>query len=158
MILFMVVKEIRRISKPPKRKPLLLPKRHENQTCVETFKRPPNSSSKTYLNKTFSKQSNHFSQYKDPVYHEIDESVELMQIPDSTDLPSAFGDGNLPKFINNLTRKTLYCDNLNAQTSEFHVLPSTEAHLHLKPAFVPANIEVGSKRDTHSYIDVTGLY
>lgn len=117
----MIVKEIRRISKPPKRKPSLLPKRHENQTCVETFKRPPNGSSKTYLNKTFSKQSKHFSQYMDPVYHEIDESVELMQIPDSTDLPSAFGDGNLPKFINNLTRNTLYCDNLNAQTSEFNV-------------------------------------
>lgn len=88
MILFVIVIEIRRISKPSKRKPLLLPKRHENQTCDETFKRLPNGSSLTYLNKTSSKQSNHFSQH---MYHEIDESVELMQIPDSTDLPTAFG-------------------------------------------------------------------
>lgn len=91
MILFVIVIEIRRISKPSKRKPLLLPKRHENQTCDETFKRLPNGSSLTYLNKTSSKQSNHFSQHMDSVYHEIDESVELMQIPDSTDLPTAFG-------------------------------------------------------------------
>lgn len=34
----------------------------------------------------------------------------------------------------------------------------SEFHVHLKPAFVHANIEVGSKRDTRSYIDVTGLY
>lgn len=92
MVLFMIVIEIRRKSKPPKRKPLLLTRTYENQTCDETFKRLPNGSSITYLNKTSSKQSNHFSQHMDPVYHEIDESVELMQIPDSTDLPTAFGD------------------------------------------------------------------
>lgn len=37
MVLFMIVIEIRRKSKTPKRKPLLFPKRHENQTCDETF-------------------------------------------------------------------------------------------------------------------------
>lgn len=103
MVLFMIVIEIRRKSKTPKRKPLLFPKRHENQTCDKTFKRPPNGINKIYLNKTSTKQSNHFSQHIDPVYHEIDESVELMQIPASADLPTAFEDRNLPKF-NNSTR------------------------------------------------------
>lgn len=124
MVLFMIVIEIRRKSKPPKRKPLLLPKRHENQTCDETFQRPPNGTSNRCVNKTSSKHSNHFSQYTDPVYHEIDESVELMQIPASSDIPTAFGDRNLPKFINNSTRNVPQKDYLNAKTSESHVLPS----------------------------------
>lgn len=127
MVLFMIVIEIRRKPKPPKRKPLLLSKRHENQTCDENFKRHPNGSSKRYLNKTSSEQPNHVSQYMDPVYHEMDESVELMQIPASTDIPIAFGGSNLSKFINNSTRNVPPKDYLNAQTSESHVLPTTES-------------------------------
>lgn len=50
MVLFMIVIEIRRKLKPPKRKPLLLTRTHENQTCDETFKRLSNGSSKTNLN------------------------------------------------------------------------------------------------------------
>lgn len=118
MLLFMIVIEIMRKPKSPKRKSLLLPERNENQTCVETFKQPPNASSKEYLNITSSKQSNHFYKHMDPVYHEIDESMELMQNPASTDLSTVFGDRNLAKFINNLTRnvpKTM------TQTSETHV-------------------------------------
>lgn len=121
MVLFMTVIEIRRKSKPPKRKSLLLTKKHENQTCDETFKRPPNGSSKTYLNKTFSKQSNLFSQYMDPVYHEIDESVELMQIQASNDIPTASGDRNLPKCINNSSRNVQKSDDFIAQSSESHI-------------------------------------
>lgn len=121
MLLFIIVIEIRRKLKPPKRKSLLLFKRHENRTCDETFKPPLNVSGKTYLNRTSSKQLNHFSQYMEPVYHEIDESVELMQIQVSTDIPSAFGDRNLPKCINNSNRNVQRNDVLNAQTSESHV-------------------------------------
>lgn len=101
IVLFMTVIEIRRKSKPPNRKPLLLTRTHENQTCDETFKRLSNGSSKTNLNIVSSKQSNFFSQYMDPVYYEIDESVEVMQIQASTDIPTASGDRNLPKCINN---------------------------------------------------------
>lgn len=64
----------------------------------------PSNSSKEYINITSSKQSNHFYKHMDPVYHEIDESMELMQIPASTDLSTVFGDRNLAKFINNSTK------------------------------------------------------
>lgn len=113
MVLFMIVIEIRRKSKPPKRKPLLLTRTHENQTCDETFKRLPNSSSKTNLNIVSSKQSNFFSQHMDPVYYEINESVEVIQIQ--------AGDRNLPKCINNSSRNVQKSDDFNAQSSESHV-------------------------------------
>lgn len=121
MVLFMIVIEIRRKSKPPKRKPLLLTRTHENQTCDETFKRLSNGSSKTNLNIVSSKQSNFFSQYMDPVYYEIDESVEVMQIQASTDIPTASGDRNLPKCINNASRNVQRSDDSNAQSSESHI-------------------------------------
>lgn len=117
MVLFMIVIEIRRKSKPPKRKPLLLTRTHENQTCDETFKRLPNSSSKTNLNIAFSKQSNFFSQHIDPVYYEIHESVEVIQFQAST----ASGDRNLPKCINNSSRNVRRSDDFNAQSSESHL-------------------------------------
>lgn len=102
MILFVIVIEIRRISKPSKRKPLLLPKRHENQTCDETFKRLPNGSSLTYLNKTSSKLSAYGL------------CVSWNRRVCGVDANSRFywftnciwRYGNLPKFINNLTRNT----------------------------------------------------
>lgn len=121
IVLFMTVIEIRRKSKPPNRKPLLLTRTHENQTCDETFKRLSNGSSKTNLNIVSSKQSNFFSQYMDPVYYEIDESVEVMQIQASTDIPTASGDRNLPKCINNWSRNVQKSDDFNAQSSESHV-------------------------------------
>lgn len=110
MVLFMIVIEIRKKSKPRKRKPLLLTKKHENQTCDETFKRLPNGSSKTNLNIVSSKQSNHFPQYMDPVYYEIDESVKVIQIQATTDIPTASGDRNLPKCINNSSRNVRRSD------------------------------------------------
>lgn len=57
----------------------------------------------------------------DPVYYEIDESVEVMQIQASTDIPTASGDRNLPKCINNASRNVQRSDDSNAQSSESHI-------------------------------------
>lgn len=124
MLLFIIGIEMRRKTKPPKR---FLPKRNENQTCDETFKRPQSGSSKVYLNITSSKLSNDFYQHMDPVYHEIDEYMELMQIPASIEIPTVLGHRSLPTFNNNSTRNVPKNDDLNAQTSESYVLPSTES-------------------------------
>lgn len=132
-----------------------------HQTCDETFKRHPNGHSKGYFSITSSKQSNHFYQRNDPVYHEIDESVMLMQIPPSTDTPNELGDHNLSNCVNNLISNVTEHDDLNAQTTESYALPNTKCTDtdkadYLQPVFVQANIEIESKREAHSYIDVTG--
>lgn len=159
MLLIIIVIQTSRKSKSAKRNSLHQHKITENQTCDETFKRPPNDRSEKYLNITSSKQSKHFYQPIDPVYQEIDESVELMQIPTSTERAMEFRDYNLPKSINNSINVTKN-DDLNAQTSKSYVLPSTCPDTHkadyLQPVFVHANIEIESKQETHSYIDVAG--
>lgn len=159
MLLIIIVIQTSRKSKSAKRNSLHQHKSTENQTCDETFKRHPNDHSEKYLNITSSKQSKHFYQPMDPVYQEIDESVELMQIPASTETAMEFGDHNLPKCIKNPINVTKN-DDLYAQTSKSYVLPSTCPDTHkadyLQPVFVQANIEIESKQETSSYIDVTG--
>lgn len=162
ILLIIIVIQTSRKSKSAKGKSLLQHKCNENQTCDETFKPPPNGDSKKYCNLTSSKQSNPVYQHMDSVYHEIDESMELMPIPASTDTTTKFGDNNLPKCINNPITVTKN-DELNVQTSESYVLPSTESICpdkdktdYLQPVFFHANIEIERKQETHSYIDVTG--
>lgn len=159
MLLIIIVIQTSRKSKSSKRNSSHQHKSIENQTCDETFKRSPNDHSKTYLNLTSSKQSKHLYQPMDPVYHEIDESVELMQIQASTETAMEFGDHNPPKCNKNPINVTENED-LNAQTSKSYVSPSTCPNTHkadyLQPVFVQANIEIESKQETHSYIDVTG--
>lgn len=124
---------------------------------------PPDGDSKKYFNLTSFKQPNHVYQHMDSVYHEIDESVELMPIPASTGTTTEFCNHNFPKDINNPINEN---DEINAQTSESYVLPSTESIYldkdkdkadYIQPVFVfvYANIEKESKKETHSYIDVT---
>lgn len=159
MLLIIIVIQASRKSKSVKRSSLHQHKITENQTGNETFKRPPNDHSEKYLNINSSKQSNHFYQPIDSVYHEIDESVELMQIPTSTETVMEFGDYNLPKSINNPINVTKN-DDLSIQTSKSYVLPGTCPDSHkadyLQPVFVHANIEIESKQEIHSYINVTG--
>lgn len=151
MLLIIIVIQTSRKSKSAKTKSLLQHKCNENQTDDER---------KKYFNLTSFKQPNHDYQHMDSVYHEIDESVELMPIPASPETTSEFGDNNLPKCINNPINVTKN-DELNVQTSESYLLLSTESPDkdkagYLQPVFVHANIEIESKQDTHSYIDVTG--
>lgn len=135
----------------------------KHQTCDETFKRLPNSHSKKYLNiPSSSTQSNHFYQQMDSVYQEIDESVELVQIPTSTETAIEFGEHSLSKCHNKSVSNVTEHDDLNAQTSELYVLPSAESMYpdtdkadYLQPVFVHAKIEIESKQETHSHIDVT---
>lgn len=134
----------------------------KHQACDDTFKRLPNSHSKKYLNITSSTQSNHFYQQMDSVYQEIDESVELVQIPTSTETAIEFGEHSLLKCINKSVSNVTEHDDLNAQTSELYVLPSAESMYpdtdkadYLHPVFVHAKIEIESKQETHPYIDVT---
>lgn len=159
MLLIIIVIQTSRKSKSSKRNSSHQHKSIENQTCDETFKRPPNDHSKKYLNITSSKQSKHVYQPMDPVYHEIDESVELMQIPASTETAIELEDHNLPKCNKNPINVTENHD-LNAETSRSYVSPNTCPDTHkadyLQPVFVQANIEIESKQETHSYIDVTG--
>lgn len=159
ILLIIIAIQTSRMSKSAKRKTLLQHKCNGNLTCDETFKEPPNDHSKKYFNITSSNQSNHVYQHMDPVYHEIDESVELMPIPASTDTPTEFGDHNLTNFINNPINVTKN-DELIDQTSDSYVLPSTCSDIdksdYLQPVFVHANIEIETKQETHSYIDVTG--
>lgn len=146
------------ICKSAKKKSSLQHKGDENQTCDETFNGPPNALSKKYFSIISSKQSNHDYQHMDPMYHEIDESLELMPISASTDTTSKFGDHNLPDCINNQNNVT-ESDYLNAQTSKSYVLPNTcpdtEKTDYYQPVVILANIEIESKQETHSYIDVT---
>lgn len=157
LIVIIVIQTIRK-SKSAKRKSLLEHKCNVNQTCDETFKRPLNDHNKKYFNLTSSKQSNHIYQHVDHLYEEIDESVELMQIPASTDTKTVIGDHNLPKCVNNAINVTKQ-DDLNAQTSESYELPrkcqERDKADYLQPVFVLANIEIETKQETHSYIDVT---
>lgn len=153
MLLIIIVIQTSRKSKSAKRKSLLQHKCNENQTGDER---------KKYFNLTSFKQPNHVYQDMDSVYHEIDESVELMPIPASTGTTTEFGDNNLPKCINNPIKVTKN-DEINAQTSESFVLPSTESVCadkdnadYLQPVFVHANIEIERKQETHTYINVTG--
>lgn len=161
MLLIIIVIQTSRKSKSAKRKSLLQHKCNENQTDDETFKPPPDGDSKKYLNLTSFKQPNHVYKHMDSVYHEIDESVELMPIPASTGTTTEFGYHNLPKCINNPINVTKN-DEINAQTSEPYVLPSTESIYldkdktdYLQPVFLHANIEIESKQETHSYVDGT---
>lgn len=154
MLLIIIVIQTIRKSKSDKRR---------HQTCDETFKRPPNGHRMKYLNITSSKQSNHFYQHMDSVYQEIDESVELMPIPASADTTNELGDHSYLKCVNNSISNVEEHEDLNAQTSESYILPSTESTCrdtdngdYLQPVFVHANIEIESKREIHSYIDVTG--
>lgn len=124
-----------------------------HQACDETFKRPPNDNNKKYLNITSSKQSSHFIQRMDSVYQEIDESVELMPIPVSTDTSNELRDRGLSKCIHNSVSNATEHDDINAQMSELYVLPSTESAYpdtdnvdYLQPVFIHANIEIESKR------------
>lgn len=151
MLLIIIVIQTSRKSKSAKMKSLLQHKCNENQTDDER---------KKYFNLTSFKQPNHDYQHMDSVYHEIDESVELMPIPASPETTTEFGDNNLSKCISNPINVTKN-DELNVQTSESYLLSSTEIPDkdktgYLQPVFVHANIEIESKQDTHSYIDVTG--
>lgn len=158
ILLIIIAIQTSRKSNSTKRKSLLQQKCNENLTWDETFEGPPNDHSKKYFNITSSNQSNHVYQHMDPVYHEIDESVELMPIPASTDTTTEFGDHNLPDFINNPTNVTN--DELIDQTSDLYALPSicsdTDKSDYLQPVFVHANIKIESKQETHLYLDVTG--
>lgn len=136
----------------------------KHQTCDETLKRLPNSQSEKYLNITSSTQSTHFYQHMDSVYQEIDESVELVQIPTSIETAIEFGEHSLSKCINKSVSNVTGHDDLNAQTSELYVLPSVESTCpdtdkadYLQPVFVHAKveIEIESPQETNSYIDVT---
>lgn len=159
MLLIIIVIQTIKKSKSAKRNSFHQHKSTENQICDETLNRPPNAHSKKYLNITSSKQSKQYYQPMDPEYQEIKETVELMQIPASTETAMEFGDYNSPKCIINPITVTKN-DDLNAQTSKSYVLPSKCPDTHktdyLQPVFVRANIEIESKQETHSYIDVTG--
>lgn len=95
--LIIILKRTSRKSKSAKRKSLLQNKCNENQICDEIFQGHSNGHSKNYLNETSSKQSNHVYQHMVPLYHEIDDLVELLPISTSTE----FGDHNISKWINN---------------------------------------------------------
>lgn len=147
MLLIIIVIQTSRKSKSAKRNSLHQHKNTDNQACDETLKRPPNDHSDNYLNRTSFIQSMHFYQPMEHVYQEIDESVELMPIPKSTEPETEFRDYNL------VTKN----DELNAQTRKSVVLSSTESIRpdkdkadYLHPVFVHANIEIESKQKTHS--------
>lgn len=158
MLLIIIVIQTIKKSKSANRNSSHKHKSTEKQTCDEALNRPPNGH-KMYLNLTPSKQSKQFYQPMDPVYHEIDESVELMQIPASTDTTMEFGDQNLPKCICNTINVTKN-DDFKAQTSKSFAIPGTcpdtDKADYLQPVFVHANIEIESKQETHSYVDMTG--
>lgn len=159
MLLIIIVIQTIKKSKSANRNSSHKHKSTEKQTCDEALNRPPNGHKKMYLNLTPSKQSKQFYQPMDPVYHEIDESVELMQIPASTDTTMEFGDQNLPKCICNTINVTKN-DDFKAQTSKSFAIPGTcpdtDKADYLQPVFVHANIEIESKQETHSYVDMTG--
>lgn len=159
MLLFIIVKQTSRKSKSDKRTSLVQHKSNEIQTCDETFNRPPNRQGRKYFTVASYKQSNHFYQHMDPVYHEIDESMEMTQIPASTGTANEFKDQNLLRCLNNSISDV----DLNTQSSKSYVLPITGSKCpyadetgYLQSAFTHANIEIESKRETHSYIDVIG--
>lgn len=122
-----------------------------------------NRQSKKYMTVASYEQTNHFYQHMDPVYHEIDESMEMLQIPASTGRAKKKKDQNLLRCLNNSISDVLKNDDLNAQSSKSYVLPITgskcpnaEETGHLQPASPYANIEIESERETHSYIDIIG--
>lgn len=71
----------------------------------------------TLKNLNIVKAISFFSQYMDPMYYQIDESVEVIQFQAST----ASGDRNLPKCISNSSRNVRRSDDFNAQSSESHI-------------------------------------
>lgn len=146
MLLFIIVIQTSRKSKSDKRASLV-----------------QNRQSKKYLTVASSIQPNHFYQHVDHVYHEIDESMEMMQIPASTGRANKFKEQSLLRCLNNSISDILKNDDLNAQSSNSYVLPikgSKSPHADetgsLQAASPHANIEIESKRETHSYIDIMG--
>lgn len=160
MLLFIIVKQTSRKSKSDKRTSLVQNKSNEIQICDETFNGPLNRQSKKYLTVASSKQSNHFYQHMDPVYHEIDESMEMMQMPASSGTENEFKNQNLLRCINNSISDALINDDLNAQSYVLPIKGSKRPNAgktgYLQSAFTHANIEIESKQETHSYIDVIG--
>lgn len=146
MLLFIIMIQTSRKSKSDKRTSLV-----------------QNRQSKKYLTVASSKQPNRFYQHMDPVYHEVDESMEMMQIPASTGRANIFKDQRLLRCLNNSISDVLKNDDLNAQSRKSYVLPITSSKCpnadetgHLQSASPHANIEIESKRETHSYIDIIG--
>lgn len=131
--------------------------------CDETINRPPNDHSKKYLNITSSNHFSHLYKHMDAVYHEIDDSLELMPATPSYNTSINVEDHNLPTSKENSICKDLKIDYFNAGASELYVLanaentsPDTNNGGYLHPALVRANIETEIKENNHSYIDVTG--
>lgn len=142
LFVVIVIQSIRK-SKSVKRK---------HETGDEPFRQPPNGHNKKYWNITSSKQSNHFYQHVDSVYQEIDESVELMPIPASTEKTNELGDHNLSKCINNSISNVTEHDDLNAQMPKESTCLNTDKADYLEPVFVRANVEIESKQEIHSYM------
>lgn len=148
MLLFIIVIQTSRKSKSDKRTSLIR-----------------NRQSKKYLTVASSKQPNRFYQHMDNVYHEVDESMEMMQIPASTGRANKFKDQSLLRCLNNSISDVLKNDDLNAQSRKSYALPinitsskcpNADETGHLQSASPHANIEIESKRETHSYIDIIG--
>lgn len=144
MLLFIIVIQSIRKSKTAKR---------NQQKCDEPFRRPPNGQIKKYLKITSSKQSKHFYQHVDSVYQEIDESVELVPIPASTENTNQLDDHSLSKCINNSISNVTKHEYLNSTQMPMEITcPDTDKADYLQPVFIRANIERESKRETHSYV------
>lgn len=143
MLLVVIVIQSIRKSKSVKR---------NQETCDEPFRQPPNGHNKKYWNITSSKQSNHFYQHMDSVYQEIDESVELMPIPASTEKTNELGDHSLSKCINNSISDVTEHDDLNAQMPIKSTCLNTDTPAYLEPVFIRANVEIESKEEIHSYV------
>lgn len=116
------------------------------ETCDKPFRQPPNSHNKNYCNITSSEQSNHFYQHVGSVYQEIDESVELMPIPASTEKTNELGDHNLSKCINNSISNVTEHDDLNAQMPIESTCLNTDTADYLEPVFIRANVEIEANR------------
>lgn len=163
IILVIIVIQIGKRLKSANKKSLYQRKSNERQTCDENVNRPPNDHSKNYLNITSSNHFSHLYKRMDAVYHEIDDSLELMPVTPSNDRSINIEDYNLPTSKENSICKDLKIDDSNARDSELYVLasaentcPDTNNGGYLHPALVRANIETEIKEDNHSYIDVTG--
>lgn len=139
LFVVIVIESIRR-SKSVKR---------NHETCDKPLRQPPNGHNKKYWNISSSKQPN---QHMDSVYQEIDEFVELMPIPASTEKTNELGDHSLSKCINNSISNVTEHDDLNAQMPIESTCLNTNKADYLEPVFVRANVEIESKQEIHPYV------
>lgn len=163
LLLFIIVIQLCKKSKSARKKTSQL-KSSVNQMCEEFCYDSQNREDENYKKISSSQRFSHFYRHMDAVYHEIDESVELIHTAAIKNGASEFEGDTIPPQLKDSASLKKINDDIITQSNDFYLLPNTRRECedtdnsdsYIQPVSLLEYEVPSNKVETCSYVDITG--